>query len=54
MLEHLRRRCDAVSSGNPDALCGLRRRGDIAVVAPPGICPRGARNSTHCSSSATC
>jgi hypothetical protein len=57
---------DAVFGHNPHAPYGLWRRGTISgvaappryaryrVVAPPWICPYGARNATRQGSSATC
>jgi hypothetical protein len=57
---------DAVFGHNPHAPFGLRRRGGISgvaappryaryrVVAPPWICPHGARNANRNGPSATC
>jgi hypothetical protein len=57
---------DAVFGHNPHAPYGLRWRGGISsvaappryaqyrVVAPPWICPHGARNATRQGFSATC
>jgi len=66
MLEHPRRRATQYTSATPTRPAGYGGAGPspslallddahgIAIVAPPGICPRGARNATHWSLSAAC
>jgi hypothetical protein len=66
MLEHLRRRATQYPPITPIrpsgyggvgaslALSLLADAHGIAVVAPPKICPHGARNAAHRGSSATC
>ncbi len=66
MQEHLRRRATQYPPVTPMRPSGYGGAGaslvlalladaqGIAVVAPPKICPRGARNAAHWGYSATC